>query len=67
MQELLLRFSLEGKEKKRGLVCLLVILQGYIEEFSSCSDLPLELKDKEKEVFSNLKEIYQWRSRYRLT
>lgn len=39
------------------------VVKGYIGEFSSCSDLPLELKDKEKEVFSNLEEIYQWHSR----
>ena len=35
-----------------------------MQEFSSCNDLPLELKSKEKEVFSNLVEIYEWHSRY---
>lgn len=39
------------------------VVKGFISEFSSCSDLPLELKNKEKEVFSNLEEIYEWHSK----
>lgn len=42
---------------------LLFFLQGYIQEFSSCDDLPVELKNKEKEIFSNLEDIYEWHSR----
>ncbi|KAL9959090.1 hypothetical protein ACROYT_G036173 [Oculina patagonica] len=38
------------------------VVKGYIPEFSSCN-LPIELKNKEKEVFSNIEDIYEWHSR----
>lgn len=38
------------------------LLQGYIPEFSTCN-VPIELKNKEREVFSNIQDIYEWHSR----
>ena len=49
--------------KKADFLIFLYFLQGYIQEFSSADDLPVELKNKEKEVFSNLEDIYDWHSR----
>ena len=49
--------------KKEDFLFFPYFLQGYIQEFSSADDLPVELKNKEKEVFSNLEDIYDWHSR----
>ena len=59
-------FSIHGVKvwkKEDFLFFSLFFLQGYIQEFSSADDLPVELKNKEKEVFSNLEDIYDWHSR----
>ncbi|XP_022782468.1 uncharacterized protein LOC111323405 isoform X2 [Stylophora pistillata] len=37
------------------------VVKGYIPEFSS-SNLPVELKNKEKEIFSNIQDIHEWHS-----
>ena len=69
LHEIVLSFKGLSLKKERfsflslSLSLSLYFLQGYIQEFSSADHLPDELKNKEKEVFSNLEDVYEWHSR----